>query len=56
MKTLNMSVLLLMFALIVLGVTGCTTNNVESTGTIPWDRPDVVLDSGNMPMTGAWRH
>ena len=53
MKTINLSVVLLMFAFILLSATGCATNYSDANSPVPWDRPD-VLDTGAMPSTGSW--
>jgi hypothetical protein len=56
MKTISVSVVLLMFALFLLGVTGCATSHPDNSNTIPWDRPDIA-DSGGMPFSGnSWKH
>lgn len=53
MKTLQASVVLLMFALLLLGITGCATHDPDSSGPIPWDRPDAG-EPGGLPSTGSF--
>jgi len=55
MKTLKISVALLMFAVVLLSMTGCATNSFENTSTIPWDHPDAT-DTVGLPLTGSWQH
>jgi hypothetical protein len=45
-------VVLAVLAMMMLGLSGCMTNDPQSAGPIPWDRPD-ILDVGAWPSGGG---